>query len=105
MKTDSKYGDGYLNKISTDLRRELPDVKGFSTTNLKYMRRFYELFSISPQVVGEFEGTNPLCISLIPWDHIRYILDYCKDSADKALFYVNKTIDNNWSRAVLFEFP
>lgn len=104
MKMGSKKGDGYLEKISRDLTNELPDVKGFSVTNLGYIKRFYEFFSKSPQVVGEFEGTNPLCISLIPWGHIRYVLDYCKNDLDKALFYANKTIDNNWSRAVLLNF-
>ena len=84
MKMGSKKGDGYLEKISGDLTNELPDVKGFSVTNLGYIKRFYEFFSKSPQVVGEFEGTNPLCISLIPWGHIRYVLDYCKNDLDKV---------------------
>ena len=34
MKMGSKKGDGYLEKISRDLINELPDVKGFSVTNL-----------------------------------------------------------------------
>lgn len=44
MKIDSKYNDNYLDKISKDLRKELPDIKGFSVTKLGYIKRFYEFF-------------------------------------------------------------
>jgi predicted nuclease of restriction endonuclease-like (RecB) superfamily len=37
---------------------------------------------------------------LIPWGHQKTIIDKC-DSVKQALFYINKTIENNWSRAVL----
>lgn len=36
----------------------------------------------------------------IPWGHNRVIISKCKDVAE-ALYYVNKTIENNWSRNVL----
>lgn len=51
---------------------------------------------ISPQVVGK------LCS--IPWGHHRYIMDKCKNDVEKALFYVEKTLENNWSRAVLLNW-
>ena len=31
-------------------------------------------------------------------------MDKCKDNRDKALFYIEKTLKNNWSRAVLLNF-
>lgn len=40
----------------------------------------------------------------LPWGHIRYIIDNCKNDLDKALFFVGKTLENNWSRAVLLNF-
>lgn len=60
MKIDNKYGDRYLDKISNDLRKELPDIKGFSVTNLGYIKRFYEFFSKYPQVLvdNKMEITN-----------------------------------------------
>ena len=42
-------------------------------------------------------------LTSIPWAHHRYIMDKCKD-VDEALFYVYKTIENNWSRSVLLNF-
>ena len=52
MKIGSKKGDGYLEKISRDLTNELPDVKGFSVTNLGYIKRFYEFFFKIPTSCG-----------------------------------------------------
>lgn len=40
----------------------------------------------------------------IPWGHNKLIIDKCKNNQEKALFYVRKTIENNWSRAVLKNF-
>lgn len=95
----------------------LPDVKGFSATNLKYMRRFYELYKNRPQVADELllisEGENrPQAVDesdmssiadifMIPWGHHRAILDKCRSDTEKALFYVHQTLANNWSRASL----
>ena len=43
-------------------------------------------------------------IFMIPWGHHRFIIDKCKNDRDKAVFYVEKTLENNWSRAVLLNF-
>ncbi|MBQ6481308.1 MAG: DUF1016 domain-containing protein, partial [Anaerolineaceae bacterium] len=37
----------------------------------------------------------------IPWEHIKLLIDKCKSEPQKVLFYSRKTIENNWSRAVL----
>ena len=39
------YGSGFFQKLSSDLRHELPDAKGFSPQNLWYIKRFYDLYS------------------------------------------------------------
>lgn len=56
----------------------------------------------SPQVVADLKEQNN--IFLIPWGHHRCIIDKCRNDREKALFYVNKVIENNWSRAVLLNF-
>lgn len=40
----------------------------------------------------------------IPWGHHVKILDKCKGDSQRALFYVRKTYENNWSRAILLNF-
>ncbi|NEW61046.1 DUF1016 domain-containing protein [Sulfurovum sp. bin170] len=91
---ESSWGDGLIGQISRDLKKEFPDMKGFSKTNLLYMKKWYLFYSQEnlPQVVGE--------IFKIPWGHNREIITKVK-SKDEALFYTQKTLQNGWSRAVL----
>ena len=53
------------------------------------------------QFVDDFIDEN---IFRIPWGHHIQILSKCKNNQDKALFFVKKVIENNWSRAVLMNF-
>ena len=112
---ENHYGSSFYRQVSTDLRRELPDVKSFSVTNLRYMVWFYELYPDAvnlPQIGDESEnenlpqvGVDSACpFFLIPWGHNKLIIDRCKNDRQKALFFVRKTLDNNWSRAVLLNF-
>ena len=79
------------------------------------MRYFYELYPEAenyPQVEDELNGHKNYpqvgddlkLIFRIPWGHNKLILDKCKGNTEKALFYVKKTIENNWSRDVLLNF-
>ena len=55
---ENRYGSQFYKRLSIDLQREIPNSKGFSPTNLKYMRYFYELFKDEiqnrPQACGRF---------------------------------------------------
>ena len=101
------YGQSFYKTISRDLRRELPDVKSFSETNLRYMQKFAELYSeVSnlPQVGEDFRSEEIEPLFSIPWGHHKIIIDKCNGNPKKALFFVNQVIQNNWSRAVLLNF-
>jgi len=39
-----------------------------------------------------------------PWGHHKCIIDKCGDNSKKAIFYINKALENNWSRAVLLNW-
>lgn len=114
LQVESKWGSGVFSMISRDLQRMLPDVKGFSITNIGYIRRFYLLYYqynvIYPQLGGKLgnpDNVEPCeleSLFSIPWGHHKYIIDKCYGNPKKAFFYVKKTIQNNWSRAVLLNF-
>lgn len=115
MELNAKYGSGFYKRLSRDLKDLLPDVKSFSETNLRYMAWFYELYSINPQQavvdLDNDEKMLPSCndyisntIFSIPWGHHVVIIGKCRNDQQKALFYVNEVIENNWSRAVLLNF-
>jgi len=35
------WGDKLIDQLAKDLKEEFPDMKGFSSSNLKYCKRFY----------------------------------------------------------------
>jgi len=117
MKANATWGSHIYQKISQDLVEELPEIKSFSPRNLQYMNQFYRLYSnveithqldaqifkneITHQVGAQI---NKNIIFMIPWGHHKVIMDKCKDDQQKALFFVQKTLENSWSRAVLLNF-
>ncbi len=59
-----------------------------------------EKIKFIPQTVGKIESV----FFLIPWGHIRLIIDRCGSNPEQALFYAKKVSENNWSRNVLLNF-
>ncbi|MFN5982243.1 MAG: DUF1016 N-terminal domain-containing protein [Fluviicola sp.] len=51
----SEWGTKFLEQVSKDLKEEFPDMKGFSVTNLKYCKLFYQHFLNRPQVEDEIQ--------------------------------------------------
>ena len=129
---DSVWGSGFFTQLSKELNNEFPDMKGFSERNLYNVKRFYLFYNqdnkILHQVGAKFREPNPNQagaeiqsyknkgipflhgdelenhpIFQIPWRHHVEIFTKCK-TVDEALFYVQKTIKNGWSRAVLMNF-
>ena len=122
------YGSGFYKTLSHDLRSEMPEEKGFSENNIRYMYRFYQLYSQLfekfPQGAEDFASANlpqgvddsktanlphpaeKLFVEIcsIPWDHQRRIIDKCKSDAKKAIFFVRKVIENSWGRDMLLNF-
>ncbi|MDO5411604.1 MAG: PDDEXK nuclease domain-containing protein, partial [Lachnospiraceae bacterium] len=99
---NAKWGDAFLNVMSKDLQKAFPGMSGFSTQNLKHIRYWYRFYSegaIGLQLVTQFETLEKM-VKSIPWGHNQRIAYKCKD-INEALFYVQKTMDNNWSRNVL----
>lgn len=95
------WGDGFIEQIAKDLQNEFPNLKGFSVRNIKYIRQWYlywtEELIIGQQLVAQLDLEK---IFQIPWGHNILIISKIKD-IKKAIFYIHKTIENNWSRNVL----
>lgn len=105
---ETTWGDGLIKQLSIDLKEEFPGMKGFSISNLKYMRQWFLFYNTSgligqqavaqtdinksQQVVGQ--------IFQIPWGNNLIIITKIKN-VEEAIFYIQKTIQNNWSRSVL----
>ena len=87
------WGDGFLLQMSRDLQAEFPDMKGFSKRNLELMRQWYRFWSEQPAIAKQL-------VAQIPWGHNLVIISKIKN-IEEAAFYVQKTMQNNWSRVVL----
>ena len=85
------WGGKVIDQLAKDLQKSFPGVKGFSRTNLHYMRVFAEAYS---------EEFVQRCVGQIPWRHNIALLDKLKDSEQRA-WYALKTIENGWTRNVL----
>ena len=103
----AKWGTGLINQLSEDLKKEFPNIGGFSKRNLHYCRNFYLFYNqnaIVQQVVAQIQTNDNHyiiddCIK-IPWGHNILIIQKAK-SIQEATFYIKQTIENNWSRAIL----
>ena len=46
-RVEEKWGKGIVEQVSLDLQAGFPNVKGFSTSNLWYMKKWYQFYSAS----------------------------------------------------------
>jgi predicted nuclease of restriction endonuclease-like (RecB) superfamily len=140
---NAKWGSGFINQLSKDLKTEFPEMSGFSRANLFAIKKFYSFHyqqniivhqlggqsildnipenRIVHQVGGQIDSSldssskseivqqlagqleMPKIIQLccqIPWRHNVVITEKIKNQ-HQAQFYIQQTIENNWSRAVL----
>lgn len=86
------WGAKVIERLAQDLKREFPEMKGFSSRNLKYMRAFAEAYP-DEQFVQQV-------VAQIPWGHNVRLLDAVKDPAERT-WYIRQTIEHGWSRNVL----
>ncbi|MEG0848189.1 MAG: PDDEXK nuclease domain-containing protein [Niameybacter sp.] len=86
------WGTKIIDQLAKEIKFDFPQLKGFSTRNLKYMRQFAEAYP-------EFEFVQ-VTLAQIPWYHNITLLDKVKN-VDERTWYVLKVIENGWSRNTL----
>jgi len=89
---DPGWGAKIIDRMVRDLKEEFPDMRGFSTRNLKYMRKFAECWPMHEIVQAS--------IAQIGWYQNIALLEKLKDD-NLRLWYVRKTLENGWSRMIL----
>ena len=107
LKADAKWGSAFFECVSLDMKSEFPGETGFSSRNIRYIYDWYFFYNqenlilqrpvakIRQRVVDEFP--MPHEFGLVPWgQHIDIFTR--SHSIEEALFYIEETIKNNWSR-------
>ena len=89
----SGWGNKVVEQLAKDLRDAFPAMSGFSRTNVFYMRQVHLAWAHAAGSIQQLVG-------LIPWGHHLVLLTKVKDHAARA-FYLEQTIAQGWSRAVL----
>ena len=131
-RAEEKWGKGVVEQVSLDLQAEFPDVKGFGTSNLWYMKKWYQFYEPVlkseklQQLVGEIVVTEntrleqigtaveelqqpvgeigfPMSFSYVPWGHHILIITKCKE-VEEALFYLKLVVDKGLSRNALDDY-
>ena len=109
------YGEQILDEISHSLTEEFG--RGFSSTNLRYMRRFYLEYNDSlPQIQQTVSAKSPATVSAklpiqqtvsaklttkfaLSWSHYVFLLNI--GNRDERNFYEIESRENQWSLSEL----
>jgi predicted nuclease of restriction endonuclease-like (RecB) superfamily len=112
------WGAKVIDRLAQDLRANFPEMKGFSRTNLMYMRAFATAWPNEEIVqggLGQLEGAAIVhqvvdklgsgaivqqLLDKLPWGHHCVLLDKLKSRGDR-LWYAAKAVEHNWSRNIL----
>jgi predicted nuclease of restriction endonuclease-like (RecB) superfamily len=86
------WGAKVIEQLSKDLYSAFPEMKGFSSRNLKYMRKFAEEYQ-DQQIVQQL-------VAQLPWGHNVVLLDRISDRRERE-FYIKETIQYGWSRNIM----
>jgi predicted nuclease of restriction endonuclease-like (RecB) superfamily len=85
------WGVGVIDQVSADLRAAFPEIKGFSRSNLKYMRAFAEAWP-------DLEIGQP-SVGQLPRAHHLVLLTKIK-TREARLAHAEQALARGWSRNV-----
>ncbi len=86
------WGAKVIDRLAFDLREAFPDMDGFSSRNLKYMRAFAVAWP-NQQIVQRV-------VARLPWGQNLTLLERLDDPATRV-WYAEQVIAHGWSRPVL----
>ncbi|MCF8233154.1 MAG: PDDEXK nuclease domain-containing protein [Bacteroidales bacterium] len=86
------WGKSVVEKLSMDLQKEFPGIRGFSQANLWRMRSFYMTYHQAENLA--------LMVREIGWSHNVLIMEKCADMLE-CEFYIRMTRKYSWTKNVL----
>lgn len=86
------WGSKVVDRLAQDLKAAFPDMKGFSASNLKYMRYFAQ--HCPDGLIGQQPADQ------LPWFHIVSLLTKVNDAQERE-WYAIQAVAHGWSRLTL----
>lgn len=84
----TNWGDSFIMQLARDIKRDFPDAKGYSASNLKNMRQFAQAY---PDLLN-----SQTVFGQISWSHNLKLLQGCQNYKERA-WYAHEAIQNGWS--------
>ena len=75
----SKWGESIVERLSNDLQKEFPDMKGFSVQNLWRMKQLYETYKDNKKL--------STLLRELPWSHNVLILHQTESIEEKEFYF------------------
>lgn len=86
------WGAKVIDRLSADLQEAFPEMQGFSSRNLLFMRSFAESCP-DAKLVKQL-------VSQLPWGHVIRLIQRVKEPTIRE-WYIRKTVEHGWSRNIL----
>lgn len=86
------WGAKVIDRLALDLKEAFPEMRGWSASNLKYMRFFAQ--HCPHGLIGQQPADQ------LPWFHIVTLLTKLSSPAERE-WYAVQTVQNGWSRTTL----
>ncbi len=86
------WGSKVINRLASDLQESFPEMKGLSSRNLRYMRRF-------AQEYPDLEVVQQSAAQL-PWFHIVILLTKVPEPIERE-WYAIEAVAQGWTRSTL----
>ena len=90
--TQQAWGTKVVERLANDLKAAFPDMRGFSTRNLKYMAYFAQ--HCPACAIGQQPAAQ------LPWFHIVTLLTKVNEPLERE-WYAAQTLQHGWSRITL----
>jgi len=90
--TRQGWGAKVIDRLAADLREAFPEMKGFSSRNLKYMKFFAQMCPAG--LIGQQPAAQ------LPWFHLVTLLTKVSTDNERE-WYATQVIQHGWSRPTL----
>ena len=87
------WGAKVVDRLATDLQREFPEQRGWSRSNLMYMRKVAETWPTEAEFV-------PAVLGQLTWTHVRVLIDRLESREDRD-WYAHRCVAEGWSYRIL----